>query len=135
MRFSKKRKHAPQVQSKKDARKVLREAELGRRVTGGSCESAARYYFSCVASTNYKFPCTTAVVPFWGQTSQIPSGLSPKWDCSPKRVETHPKRFVAFLLVFHFSSRFPTSSCMYVCMYVSIARKDGRFRGKQTRNE
>ena len=23
-------------------------------------------------------------VPFWGQTSQIPSSFPPKWDCSPK---------------------------------------------------
>ena len=30
-------------------------------------------------------PSETAV-PFWGQTSQIPSTLSPKRDCSPKRV-------------------------------------------------
>ena len=32
-------------------------------------------------------PLGTAV-PLWGQTSQIMSGLSPKWDCCSKRV-TH----------------------------------------------
>ena len=31
-------------------------------------------------------PFRTAVL-FWGQTSQIISALSPKRDCSPKRVE------------------------------------------------
>ena len=28
----------------------------------------------------------TAVVPFWGQTTQTVSKLSPKQDCSPQRV-------------------------------------------------
>ena len=31
-------------------------------------------------------PFRTAV-PFWGQTSQIPSSLSPKRDCGPRRVK------------------------------------------------
>ena len=36
-------------------------------------------------------PFGTAV-PFWGQiTQKILTGLSPKRDCSPKRVKSHPK--------------------------------------------
>ena len=31
-------------------------------------------------------PFSTAVL-FWGHTSPIPSGLSPKRDCGPNRVE------------------------------------------------
>ena len=31
-------------------------------------------------------PFRTAV-PVWGQSSQISSSLSPKWDCGPKRVK------------------------------------------------
>ena len=37
----------------------------------------------CASKT---FPFSTAV-PFWGQTIQIPSSLSPKRDCGPKRVK------------------------------------------------
>ena len=35
-------------------------------------------------------PFRTAV-PFWGQTTQILSNLSPKWDCGPKRVNKRLK--------------------------------------------
>ena len=36
-------------------------------------------------------------VPFWGQTSQIISNLSPKRDCSPKRVkEQHSSSFYIY---------------------------------------
>ena len=34
-------------------------------------------------------PSRTAV-PFWGQTTQIPSSLSPKRDCGPKRANPNP---------------------------------------------
>ena len=36
-------------------------------------------------------PFRTAV-PFWGQTSQISSSLSPKRDCGPKRVKNIPRQ-------------------------------------------
>ena len=36
-------------------------------------------------------PFRTAV-PFWGQSTQIPSRLPPKRNCSPKRVNTRSRR-------------------------------------------
>ena len=34
----------------------------------------------------------------WGQTTQVPSSLSPKWDCDPKRAKrTKKKRGLCFL--------------------------------------
>ena len=54
------------------------------------------------------FTLLGTAVPFWGQTSLIPSSLSPKRDCSPKRVKndhlvrcvTHEKIRVTMFFVF-----------------------------------
>ena len=43
-------------------------------------------------------PFKTAV-PLWGQTAQISSTLSPKWDCSPERVITRIEDLVPLIPV------------------------------------
>ena len=72
-------------------------AAAGKRCSGRFCGCYGRG--GCI-------PFRTAV-PFWGQTTQIPSNLSPKWDCSSKRVNQHTRRiYLKTLLVLVWRSRF-----------------------------
>ena len=71
-----------------------------RKWEGGECEGRVSLIpsTSAVALT----PLHSTAVPFWGQTGQSPSSLSPKRDCGPKggkdlclvfaRRRTHLKR-------------------------------------------
>ena len=52
-----------------------------------------------------KFLPFRTAVPFWGQTSQILSYLSPKWDCGPRRV-------VYFFLPYLFEEIIPRCRCL-----------------------
>ena len=47
----------------------------------------------CAININRAF---RTAVPFWGQVTQIPSNLSPKRDCGPKRVRGKPKTVLIF---------------------------------------
>ena len=65
-----------------------RERRAMRRRQKTSTTSSPSHHIRCVRPpiNRYCLNPSTAV-PFWGQSSQIPSSLSPKRDCGTKRVE------------------------------------------------
>ena len=52
---------------------------------------AISYVRACFTPRPWLNPLRTAV-PFWGQTSQVPSSMSPKRDCGTKSVEIDPSK-------------------------------------------
>ena len=63
----------------------------------------------------------SAAVPLWGQTSQIPNGLSPKRDCGSKRVPPCRPRFWAWARCSRQWSMYPPSMSFYMLCLVSEA--------------